>query len=453
MFWGIGNSPNWAVEKGPYLKQLVNQLGINTLDLTDFAGDIENTQDWFTPLNITANNGGLYRIYRDNPINDDADPNHFNCADQTLVNCPNSFPLAQNDWIMEHYWIGPEGMRAVVLARGETPHLMFSYNNVVPANSYMVTSPEEFAEQIAAVFIHDRNKYGMVPDIVQTLNEPDGAGPWNVANAAASLAAAKTRLAALGFRPQFWCCTAESASNAVSWYEGVKGILGPGQIDGLTFHLYGGGAADLQNIAATAKADGIPAIMTEVDYANIGTLFGIMNGSSASGFMRFIDGSEADWGGVGSCGYLAVTSASPYMSQYILGNEGGCNSSEPAYFFPQFSNYVGEGSVREQAAIANSGGRYEALAYRGPTGQHTVIVHVMASLASMIATHISNTVTVTGVPAGTYGCTYTFDNSSLLVPCGANQSIGAGGQLSVTLPYPTAARGTTTAVVTFFGIQ
>ena len=30
---GIANSPRWSLEKGPYLAQLVNQLGINTLDL------------------------------------------------------------------------------------------------------------------------------------------------------------------------------------------------------------------------------------------------------------------------------------------------------------------------------------------------------------------------------------------------------------------------------------
>ena len=453
IYQGIANSPDWPVMKDPFLKQLVNQLGINTLDVVEFPGDIENTQDLFTPNNITADNSVAWRTYRATPVNDDADPNHFNCSDPSLVNCPTSFPLAQNDWVMDNYWVGPQGMRALIAARGQTPHLLVSMNAIVAANSFIVKSPSEFAEEIAAVFLHDQNKYGTVPDIVQTLNEPDGVGPWTFANAAAALVATRSKLASLGFHPQIWCCTGSSASNALIWYNAVKALTGPGQIDGLSFHFYGGTQADLQNIAAAAAADGIPSIMTEQDFANIGSLLGLMRGASPSGFMRFTDGSEASWGGIGACAYVGVTSSIPYVSHYVLGDEGGCTPSEPAYFFPQFSNYVGEGYLREQATVSNGGNAYDTVAFRNPAGKHTVIVRVIGSAAFLRSTNISNTVTVAGVPAGTYGCTYTFDNASLLVPCGPDQTIAAGGTLTVTLPYPAAARGSTSAVITFFGVR
>src|SRR5207302_10896506 len=49
IYQSIANSPSWPLEKAPYLQQLVNQLGINTLDVGEYPGDMENIQDWFTP--------------------------------------------------------------------------------------------------------------------------------------------------------------------------------------------------------------------------------------------------------------------------------------------------------------------------------------------------------------------------------------------------------------------
>ena len=67
----------------------------------------------------------------------------------------------------------------------------------------------------------------------------------------------------------------------------------------------------------------------------------------------------------------------------------------------------------------------------------------------------TQTVKVTGVAAGTYGCTYTYSNAVLLQPCGPNQTIAAGDTLTATLNNIPAnpPSSPTTAVVTFYGIS
>jgi len=48
-------SPNWPEFKPLFLNQLVNQLGINTVQLTEPSGDIENSADCWTNA-IAINN-------------------------------------------------------------------------------------------------------------------------------------------------------------------------------------------------------------------------------------------------------------------------------------------------------------------------------------------------------------------------------------------------------------
>src|SRR5580692_2829083 len=90
-------SANWTSSLKPaLLGQLVNQLGINTVQLTVASGDIENStlingHDAWTYYNVTAPSSANWSNHRYVPVNDDGNPNHFNCPDVTLVSCAGSF--------------------------------------------------------------------------------------------------------------------------------------------------------------------------------------------------------------------------------------------------------------------------------------------------------------------------------------------------------------------------
>jgi len=85
-------SPNWPEFKPLFLNQLVNQLGINTVQLTEPSGDIEIPRIAGRMPSPINNSNSDWAACRYSPVNDDADPDHFNCADAALVNCPASFP-------------------------------------------------------------------------------------------------------------------------------------------------------------------------------------------------------------------------------------------------------------------------------------------------------------------------------------------------------------------------
>ena len=459
----IGAQPNWPSMKQAFIGQLVNQLGINTLQFTDQPSDIENNVDAFglcglgpgtDPL-CQAGDSGLFIA-----VNDDTDPNHFNCADQTLVSCPTTFPLTKNDWVIEHYWLGTDGMKAQVQSAGRTPYFILQYNHRTNYSEFLWNSAAEMAEEIAAVFVHDYHKYGFVPDIVDLDSEPDlhcdisGNAPpapecndtdgahWTYALLGNFAKTVKSRLSSLGFTPEIWCCSTTFSSHAPAWYQGVKSVAGSGVITGLSTHWYDGVVSGLIAASAAAAPDGLPTIMTEWEVLAIADEFAIEANLQPAGSIRYSDiGSgfnvSTDW--------LTLLNTSPYSAQYVDGTEPG-GGRGPAWYFPEYWGYVPDGSIQEAAGSSNTA--YTASAFVRPDGTHVVTVITTAS-------NVSPSVRVTGLPAGAYGCTYTLGNAraNFLLPCGPNQTIAAGGALNYTITgVEGVVKGPTTMTATFFGV-
>jgi uncharacterized protein (TIGR03437 family) len=460
----IGAQPNWPSMKQAFIGQLVNQLGINTLQFTDSPQDIENNTDFFGLCGLgpgtdpRCQNGDNQQFVA---VNDDDDPNHFNCADQTLVNCPTTFPLTKNDWVIENYWLGTDGMKAQVQAAGRTPYFILQYIHRTNNSMFLWNSAAEMAEEITAVFLHDYNKYNFVPDIVDLDVEPDvncdgsgnapltpgcsggGSGYWTYALLGTFAKTVKSRLNALGFTPEIWCCSTTFSSHAAAWYQGVKAVAGSGVITGLSTHWYDTTVSGLGAAQAAAAADGLPTIMTEFDVLAITDEFAIEANLESAGSNRY---SDIAAGYLASTYWLALLSSSPYSAQYVAGTEPG-GARGPTWYFPQFWGYVPDGSIREAANSGNPS--YTALAFVRPDGTH--VVSVIGSQSS-----VSPSLRVTGIPAGTYGCTYTLgtDRSHFLLPCGPNQTISAGGALNYTISNVLGSvTGSITMAATVFGVQ
>jgi len=448
-------NPAWNSSlKASLLGQLVNQAGINTVQLTVTSGDIENNYDAWTYYNLTAPGMAGWRSYVYAPINDDGDPNHFNCSDPALISCPGSFPLAGMDFAYDKYLTGPAGMRALVEANGETLHIVFQWIHWPPAATYLETTPAEEGEHILAAFTHIRDKYGaaFVPDIFDVMVEPDlhcdniapaadcGArgGVWDEAKLGAALGAIKSRLNAAGFTPKIWCCSVTSSKHALNWYTNTKAqaLFAP---DALTTHWY-----DFPNISnfpaliSQAAADGVPLVMTEWDILGIDALYTLITTANMSGVEKYVGATVGATDNPYSL--IEITSTSPYVSHYTASPSG------PSYtwFFPQLWKYVRDGDVREQAVSDDS--NFLPLAFRSRSGLDKIPILIHATG--------TQTVNVTGAAAGTYGCTYTYSNAVLLQPCGPDQTIAAGGTLTATLTGIPAnpPSSQTAAVVTFYAI-
>ncbi|HEX4137074.1 MAG TPA: IPT/TIG domain-containing protein [Bryobacteraceae bacterium] len=458
----IAAEPNWPSMKQAFISQLVNQLGVNTLQFTDQPSDIENNVDVFGLCALGPGTAPVCGSGESNllftSVNDDGDPNHFNCADQTLVNCPTTFPLTKNDWVIDNYWLGSTGMKAQLQAVGKTPYFILQYIHRTGNSAYLWNSAAEIAEEITAVFVHDYNKYNFVPDILDLDVEPDlhcdssgnapppsvcgnvDGGRWTYGLLGAVAQTVKSRLKALGFTPEIWCCSTTFSSHAAAWYQGVKAVAGSGVITGVSTHWYDTVVGNLRGVQLAAAADGLPAIMTEWEAMSISDEFALEMNLQPAGTMRYSDI------GPQSTNWLTLLNTNPYTAQYVDGTETS-DGRGPAWFFPQFWGYVPDGSVQE--AVVSSNQAYTAVAFVRPDGTHAV------SLISTVS-NASPSVRVTGLPAGTYGCTYTLGDarSDFLLSCGANQTISAGGALNFTVTgVKGAIKGSTTVTATFFGIS
>jgi len=454
-------NPIWNTSlKGAMLGQLVNQLGMNTVQLTVASGDIENNlrpdgiNDCWTYYNIVTQSPGGWGSCHYAPVNDDGDPNHFNCSDSTIVNCA-SFPLAGLDSAYDNYIIGPGGLKALVNANGENFHIVFQWIHWPISPTFLETSGAEVGEHILAAFTHISNKYGpqYVPDILDMMVEPDvhcvsanlpsgdcgRSGQWDFRKLGSAMAGIHTRLAAAGFSPQIWCCSTTLSRTAKDWYTNVKaqGMLTP---NAFTTHWYD--VPDTSAFAANAAqaaADNVPVVMTELDILTVDQIYDLITAGNVSGLekygMALISTNDVE----GSL--LMITSANPYASHYATGNSG------PSYgfFFPQLWHYIRENDVREQA-VSNDA-NFLPLAFRSPGGLDKVVVFVHPTG--------NQTINITGVNPGTYGCTYTYSNTVLLNPCGTNQTVGAGGTLTAALPAipPNPPGSKTAAIVTFYEIS
>ena len=96
-------------------------------------------------------------------------------------------------------------------------------------------------------------------------------------------------------------------------------------------------------------------------------------------------------------------------------------SLRPAsYYLRQYMRYIRPNDVRVGTSTALGG--VEAVAFRGPTGQITVVANATGA----------ETFHIGGLPAGTY--TVTFSTATALGAVGASIVIGAGQTLSTSLP-------------------
>lgn len=415
--------------------QSAGQLGLNTMQLVAQPGFIEQATNYFAQY-IAGTCNTCLNAYRYAPVNDNADPNTFACA----PGC-HAFPMDELFFEVDGAYFGANQFRDAVIAAGNTPHLVFTWIDWPTSSNFLDSNPAEAAEHILAAFTWMQATYGAAPDVIDIQLEPDGQHTpvWTPTTLGNALKAVHARLSAAGFNPTYWCCAVENAGNAVSWYNTVNAIA-PGVIGAISWHPYAGySASTAAAIARAASSAGICNVMSEWTIAGFKDLFDFVENANACGFNKYgwVTGSNAN---NSSYEYLSVSSYSPYTAAYT--NSG--TDREPSWFFPQFFHYVQDGCVREAASSDN--GSFDPVAFRCPGNLDKVVVRLDSVSGSQ-------TVNVTGVAAGTYGCTYTYNNANLLASCGT-KTINAGGTLTASLTgIPSPTHGATTAAVTFYAMQ
>lgn len=304
-------------------------------------------------------------------------------------------------------------LRAELAARGES-----LWVNVCVVGSQLKDDPTRYAEQALRTVQHIESTYGFVPNSWEVALEPDVFG-WNdamlVGNA---LVAAGKLLAQNGYDLDFVAPSTTQAARAPMYAEVMESI--PDIFDHwreLSYHRYDyPDAAELQAIAAKAAEHGLRTSMLEHIDSGHADLFADLTEANVSVWQQYT---------------LAYPAGSDDGAQYYWPDNGGATLTlaNRARYLRQYFAYVRNHSIR--IGTSSTRDTLEPTAFITPESRYVVVMQTSGSL----------TMDVAGLPAGTYGITYTTaSDTHAAMP---EVTVGTGEAFTVSIPG--------SGVITVFG--
>ncbi len=396
--------PTYPLYRSSLLAQAASDLGINRLRVEVHSGS-ENPTDYWTMLKQGKITQSQWQCLQYTVVNDDSDAFHINWA---------GFQFSELDSTMEQLVI-PYRSQLASIGRKLWINLAYvAFGTGCNGGPSPHSNPQEYAEFVLAAFLHLQQKYGIVADSWDMINEPDNGTiftdkPTLLGQA---LADTQTRLAAAGFHPQFVAPSTEIASNAPPYYDTAQAAAGTaGTIGVLSYHRYGSPPtpSTLAAIQQRAQSHGIQSSMNEHIGGNYDELLQDLTQAWVSDWQQFalaFPGTDD-----GSKYYAINTGTSP--PTITMGDR--------TRYLRQFFHYVLAGAVRVAATTSLSG--LTPVAFLNTSGKAVVVVAASAA----------TTFTISGLPAGTYGVTYT-TSSATGASAGTSQTITAGQLVKASIP-------------------
>ena len=198
-------------------------------------------------------------------INDNADPAR---AD------PAGFQFSRIDFQVENYLLP---LQRRLAARGERLFINLCYVDFRRRPSGDVSharNPDEYAELIVETFRHLKTRWGVVPDTLEVVLEPENTEAWGGREIGKAAVAALARLHEDGLAPRLILPSTKDAQNAPRYFDEALRVPGVAEhLFSLSYHRYGRNTAKaFDAIRARAAAHGIPAEMLEYTEGSDGDL-------------------------------------------------------------------------------------------------------------------------------------------------------------------------------------
>jgi hypothetical protein len=360
--------------KTEVLDRAVNELGINRIRV-GLRNGYENSVDHWPQKLSGQMTFDQWKVHWFRVVNDNSDPQAIN---------PAGFNWGYLDYTVDEL-IRPLKQR--LQAKGEDLWFNLSYTG---ANSGQLhrDNPEEYAEFILAAFQHLQQKYGFVPNSLELVNEPN-LGGWNAQHVGNNLLAAKRRLNAAGFFPEFVGPTASGSVASLQYFDQMSQIPGVLQaLNEISYHRFGENLpSTLQGLAQRAQTHNMRTAMLEHGGSDHNHLHEDLTTANASAWQQF---------GLAFCGTQDNGGVYFPVSGARLGeNNPVVNTGRMTKYLRQYFRYVRLRAVRVGAQSADA--RFSPVAFRNANGKYVVVVKATAG----------GSFTVGGLPAGTYGIDYT----------------------------------------------
>lgn len=408
--------PSWRDHKDELFDRLVNELGIDRVRIEIRSG-AENPVDYWTPFERQQIGYREMKRYRYEKINDNRDARLANKA---------GFQFAELDYQVQNVLLP---LRRRVEANREKLFINLTYvdfgGTEKKGNLSHAREPEEYAELIHLTFDHLRQRYGITPDALEIILEPDNSDHWRGREIGAAMVAAVRRLREAGFSPEVIAPSTASARRAVDYIDRMMAVPGAADvISTFAYHRYDGASASvaLPRIRERAARFGVGTAMLEHLTGDVAELHDDLTKANVSAWQQF------------GIAYRSSPERERGGGYHYLVDLGGrekptVRMASRTRELAQYFRFVRAGAVRIDAT-SNDGDK-RAVAFRNANGGHIVVVQAHRS---------GGTMSVVGVPAGSYGVRYTTaDETGRELPA---IGIGAGQALTAQLP----AKG----VITFY---
>lgn len=385
--------------------RVINEAGINRLRLEVRSGS-ENPTDYYAQYQAGQIEYAIWRANRYATVNDNADPSVIN---------PAGFHFTELDQTVEQIVLP---LRSRAAAKGEPLYVNLNYvaftGQITQGGGYHHADAAEYGEFILAAFQHLDQRFGLVPDAVEILLEPDNVSQWNGTTVGRAIVAVESRLTAAGYSPDIIAPSCTNMGNAVSYFDALAAVSGAlAALDEVCYHRYGGVSdANLQALAARAQQHGKRTSMLEW----------WSSGNGIDVLLKDLTmGMNAAWqqGVLGGVGGL-----DDQMALYKVDVESAgaplVQINRKTRLLRQIYRFVRRGAVR--LGVTSSTGALKPVAFVNPNGTHVIAVRSTAP----------KVFTVQGLPPGTYGVNYSTDGEfNVNRP---DQSVGAGEGLTTSLP-------------------
>lgn len=377
---GQHDVPNFRQYNDALMDVLVNEVGVSRVRLEVQSG-MENPVDVWQQYKTGAIDYDTYRCKRWETVNDNASPTQ----------------IASNGF---HYSFLDTSVQDVILpikqkleARGEKLYLNLNYvsfSRNCNDNAAVHKSPAEYAEFMLAAFRYLHTQYGLIPDAVEIILEPDNAGGWSGLRIGQAIVATGALLEANGYRPDFIGPSNAGMQRVPTYFDQMISVSGVKQyLSEISYHRYTGVTdANFQQITNRAQQHGLRTSMLEKTGADYHALHEDLEKGLVSAWQQFAIAFKGDGSG----------------GNVLIGVDFTVSPPRPfvaarTKFLRQYFKFIRPGAVRIGASSVKQ--EFAPLAFVNPGGKQVVVVKAASGGSFNIG----------GLPAGLYGITYTTDNA------------------------------------------
>jgi hypothetical protein len=370
----------YAVYGAVLIDRAVNELGITRLRLEVRAG--AERAPAMPPPDGVSDDCARYLVGNDNEDPFDTDPSGFDFSE--LDDAVEKIALPMKHALSEH------GERLVLNVN------YVAFLGQCPAGTpYPHADPEEYGEFVLATYRHMQARWGLVPDLWEVVLEPENTGGrWTGQQIGVAMLATARRLEAAGFTPRFVAPSVTKAGNAPRYFDELAMVPGAMKyLEELSYHRYRGVATgDIEAIAERGRRHGVRTSMLEHIGSGVDALHQDLTAGGVSAWQQYT---------------LAYPKDDDDGAQYYIVDGSapdGIRLASRSRLLRQYFRFVRPGSTRIGARTTDP--RVLPVAFSHPRDGVVVVLRATAALGA----------TLSGLPAGTYGLSYTTEREAVTLP-------------------------------------